>query len=240
MSLLPRTRPKPTAETLEPIDVPDLRADPRYIAAASLLAEFRARHERLEQERIRLAIEHQLRGKAPDEKSPADAQLRDRLAVLQALPPLPVAAAPGAAHAGDRIAKGKAILNGETVAAPADHSGKMAEIDRQLEAIREAIFEQSEVVNEIVGQITLEIATDLKPQWDALQLQWYRSAQEFARVTAQVHDLRARIVAAGILSRSDVLAMPAVRSPLILGSETSYDSEISHWRRILETLGILR
>lgn len=225
-----------------PVDnivVPDLHADPRFGEASSLLQAFRHHHERLEKERDRLILEHLLDGKPANPKSQQDTMLRGRLADLNALPPLPIAPVAGVADLTDAVARGRAILSGETVAKPTDHAGRLAEIDRQILAIREAMLEQTDVVDEIAQQLTLEIATELKPAWDALQLHWYRSAQNFASVTRQVQDLRARITAAGVRSCTGTLAMPAVRSPLVLGDESIWDSEISGWRRILERLGIL-
>jgi hypothetical protein len=132
-----------------------------------------------------------------------------------------------------------ALLAGGIVPKQMDHAAAIADLDRQIIAMHDAVIAQTEVVYEIDAQITLELATDLKPAWDALQLRWYRSAQDFASVTREVRDLRARITAAGIGARSDVLAMPNVRSPLLLGDESAWDSEISGWRRTLERLGVL-
>jgi hypothetical protein len=95
------------------------------------------------------------------------------------------------------------------------------------------------IVAEIAAELTLEYSLRLRPAWNALQLELYRAAQELARTTRRVRELRASIVAAGIGSRSDVLAMPGVRSPLILGDESDWHSEIAQWRRILEQIGIL-
>jgi hypothetical protein len=239
MPILPRR--STTAATMpDEIEVPNLRADPRYEAASSLLSSFRDRFIRLQQERDRLILDHALRGKPADPKSSADAVLRQRLAQMQALPPLPAGGEAGSTtDTNDAIARGVALMAGYAAPKPQDHATQIADIDRAITVMHDAVIAQTEVVDEIHQQLTLEIANDLKPEWDALQLLWYRSAQDFAAMTRRVQDLRIRITAAGIGSRSDLLAMPNVRSPLMLGDETVWDSEISTWRRILERLGIL-
>jgi hypothetical protein len=205
MPILPRR--STTAATMpDEIEVPNLRADPRYEAASSLLSSFRDRLIRLQ----------------------------------QALPPLPAGGEAGSTtDTNDAIARGVALMAGYAAPKPQDHATQIADIDRAITVMHDAVIAQTEVVDEIHQQLTLEIANDLKPEWDALQLLWYRSAQDFAAMTRRVQDLRIRITAAGIGSRSDLLAMPNVRSPLMLGDETVWDSEISTWRRILERLGIL-
>jgi hypothetical protein len=165
--------------------------------------------------------------------------LRMRLAQLHTDPPLTPAASPSPAAPSPAIAAGLEVLAGKPVAPPPDHQARLLEIDRQIAALGAAMMEQAEVCEEIAGALTLDYAQRLQPAWNQLQIEMYRAAQELARSTRRVREFRAKITAAGIGSRSDILAMPNVRAPLMLGDESVYDSEISGWRRILERLGIL-
>ncbi len=241
MSLLStRTaRPDP-AETV----IPQLRDDPEYAAAAALLAAFRDRLAQIERDRQIIDYEAHFAGRAPESDGESDAQLRRRLAELRAAaqgvaPVAPVAAAKSPAPS-PAIAAARAMLAGEVVPAAPDHRARLLQLDHDRAIVMAAITAQTEAVDAIAGELTLKYATQLRPAWNALQLEMYRAAQELARSAARVREFRAAITAAGIGSRSDILAMPNVRAPLILGSESQFDSEISGWRRILENMGILK
>jgi hypothetical protein len=240
--LLRMTRSTATSSDPAAVEIPRLADDSEYAKADELLTAFRLRLDRLQHEKIRLILLRELAGKPVDPRSTTDAQLRLRLAQLQALPPLASVAAPIAA-AGTvpkAVAAGVAIMSGAAVTpAPPDHATQMQALDRQADVIGAAIQAQTEIVDAIAQELTVRYATQIKPAWDALQLEMYRSAQELARATARVQAMRFAINNAGIRSCSTVLSMPNVRSPLMLGAESEYGSEISTWRRTLEKLGIL-
>ncbi|HVA41671.1 MAG TPA: hypothetical protein VNF49_13465 [Candidatus Binataceae bacterium] len=235
---------KSTTTDLADTPIPQLRDDPAYAEAAALLVAFRDQLALIERDRLIVDFEQHLAGRAPESDGEANAQIRVRLAGLRAAAqgsaPAPVAPKSNAAAPSAAVAAGLAVLAGESVPVPPDHAARVGKLDRDHAAIRAAITAQTDVVDQLAGELTLRYATELRPAWDALQLEMYRAAQELSRSAARVRDFRAAIVAAGIGSRSDVLAMPNIRSPLILGSESQYDSEISGWRRILETQGILK
>jgi hypothetical protein len=221
------------------VTIPRLLDDAGYAAEVDLLTSFRDRAERLEREKQRLDLENYFVGKSPDPKSPQDSAMRARLALLRADPPLTPVTSPSPAAPSPTIAAGIEVLAGKPVAPPPDHRAKIQEIDRQITALKAAIMEQTEVCERITGELTLEYATRLRPAWNQLQVEMFRAAQELARSAKRVREFRSAITAAGIQSRSDILAMPNVRAPLMLGDESVYDSEISTWRRILERLEIL-
>jgi hypothetical protein len=221
------------------VEIPQLRDDPRYAAAAELRSTFEQRMARLEREKMRMILARDLNGRTPDPKSTSDQALRARLAVLSAEPPIQPLAPTPTASTSPAIALAMEVLNGKPVAAAPDYAAQIQEIDRQIEALYRAICEQAAIVDDIADELTLEYALRLRPAWNQLQIEMYRAAQELARTTKRVQQFRNAITAAGIRSRSDILAMPNVRAPLILGDETHYDSEITGWRRILERLEIL-
>jgi hypothetical protein len=232
------TTPKLLRDPAEVV-IPRLADDPQYAEATTLLSNFTDRLDWLRREKDRVDLDHYLSGREVNPKSETDRSLRARLALLNSH----AAAAPVALAAPDApspaIALALSVLAGQPVAPVLDHKAQIAEIWRQIDAIEAAIREQNEVCENIAGELTLRYAKQIKPAWDQVQIEWYRAAQELARQTKRVHQLRAAITAAGIRSRSDVLAMPNVRSPLMLGDETNWNSEIAGWRRILEKLGIL-
>lgn len=233
------TTPRLMRDPVE-VTIPHLADDAEYAAAIDLLSAFERRKERLERDKQRITLERHLDGKTPDPRSSTDTSLRARLRALQTETSGQTSAAPTApAGAPAAITAGLAVLSGTPLAPVLDHEAQIQEIDRQIAALRDAIREQTEVREEIADRLTLDYAQRLQPAWNQLQVEMYRAAQELARSTRRVREFRAKITEAGIRSRSDILAMPNVRAPLMLGDESAYDSEISGWRRILERLGIL-
>jgi hypothetical protein len=232
------TTPKLLRDPAE-VEIPQLRDDPAYAAASELLSAFQQRGARLEREKMRLILTRELQGRTVDPKSTSDQALRARLAVLSAEPPLQPFATTSAASSSPAIALGLEVLSGKPVAAAPDYTAQIQEIDRQIDALRDACRDQGAEVDRIADELSFEYNHRLKPAWNQMQIEFYRAAQELARTTKRVQQLRNAITAAGIRPRSDILTMPAVRSPLILGDESVYDSEISGWRRILERLEIL-
>ena len=220
--------------------IPRLDDDAQYVAASELLGTLTAGLASIERERDRLDLERYFASRSPENDGETDRMLRARLNKLRrdiiAVVP---AAAPVAAETPPAIADALKLLAGQPLPEPLDHAAHIRSLARQHDVVRAAIAEQSIVVDQIADQLSLRIAQQLQPNWNELQCRWYRAAQELARVTQEVHEMRSKITSGGIKSRTDVLAMPNVRSPLILGSETVWDSEISGWRRILEGLGIL-
>ena len=220
--------------------LPRVYDEPAYMAAAELLAAFRQRLARLEQEKQMIDLERHLGARFPDPKSTTDQSLRAKLAALKALPPLtPVPSAPSTGLT-PAISAGLEVMKGGTIAAPPGRAARVGELDAQIDTLSTAIREQSEIVQKAVEEISEKISRRIKPGWDAAQIAMYRAAQELARATRRVRDFRAAINEAGIRSRSDLLLTPCVRAPLVLGDEDVPYSEISEWRRILENLGILK
>jgi hypothetical protein len=231
-----------TADT-EP-QIPRVSDDPQYAEASALLAAFRERFERLGREKERLGLEYhfrsRLKGGGTGEDTASDAALRWRLEKLQAEPTLSASPPPSSAAVTPAIVAGLEVLKGRTVAPPPDHGERVEELDRQAAVILSAIDAQQLVVDAIADELTYKFAKQLQPEWNALQLEFYRAAQRLCQVTRQVQDFRRATLAAGIRSRSDVLLTPNVRAPLMLGSEDDWHSEITGWRRILESWGLLK
>jgi hypothetical protein len=222
--------------------MPRVVDDARFAAASALLRTFTDHLALLERQRMRLILERELEGKAVDPRSANDAGLRARLASLRADPPL-VPAASGRTplpHApSPAIAAAIAIVHGAPLAAVPDHGAQLAEIDRRHAAIREAIFEQTDECDRIANELSFKFCLELQPRWDAAQVRMFRAAQALASAAQHVRDLRRDMVDAGIRPLSQVIRMAPVRSPLVLGSEMDWNSELAGWKRLLDSWGLL-
>lgn len=222
------------------LDVPQVADDPDYARAAAVLTAFVEHAEGLRQERRRLQLEGHFQNRPARDNSPADQGLLAQLIALRSLPPLSPTPTPAPASASPAILAGLAVLAGEPVVPKPGLQEQVQLVDRQLAVLSDACRAQQEIVDAIRDEVSARYAKQIKPRWDAIVLSMYRDAQQLARSTAEFRDLRAKIVRAGITGNSVVLRAPNVRTPLVLGSETDWGSEISTWRRLLESWGLLK
>jgi hypothetical protein len=229
---------RPQREPIE-YDIPQMRDDPEFAAASEMLSVFNAHLERLQQEQTRLRLVEHFGSSKPGSDRPSDSHLRARLAELNKLAPVSGPIPEGPKAPTPAIAAALDVIRGVPVEQPPDMQAQMRAVEVRIDILSAARGEQLTILQQIKDRKTLEFSQMLSPQWNAMQLELYRAAQEFARVTDRVRAFRASINAAGIGSRSDLLLQPNVRAPLILGSESEWTSEISGWRRVLQTLRII-
>jgi hypothetical protein len=253
MSLSPFKRSTIAPEDTE-ISVVD--ADPRIVPATDLLRAFQAKLEEVSRDREIAICEHFLRdkpvkpaGMIVDTKLMTitdysqDTRQREMLAKLKrerdrGTPTAP--APPDPDIASKTILDGLAVIKGVPFVPPPAYAAQIAQFDRQIAALNAAISEQTKLIEDLRDELTYEYAQKLVPVWNELQREFFRSAQEMARNFDRVQQFRHRITQAGIRSRPDILGQPTVRAPLVLGSESEWDSEIRQWGRILEQNGILK
>jgi hypothetical protein len=75
----------------------------------------------------------------------------------------------------------------------------------------------------------------------ALHVQLFRALQVVSEIAEQERAVRSAVAACGYVVRTDICPAPAVLSALLLlGSELDYQSQISQFRRLLQTRGILK
>jgi hypothetical protein len=235
MALLNRT--KSANNPTDDARIPDPRDDPDYAAAAALLASFNARYDGLEQEKQKLDLEARFAGRSARDDGPALRELRARLAALRALPPLKPMQAAAPAATSPAIAAGIALLQGQPVAPAPSYAAQITAIDAQLSVLSSAIRDQSEVCDGLLREQIEVCAKQVLPRWNSMVIEMYRDAQQLSRSTTRFRAFRAQIVARGICT--ETLKSPNVVSPLQLGAEDDFRSEISRWREILAAWGLL-
>jgi hypothetical protein len=237
MAILQKLRAFP-ADPADPaeIEIPELRNDPDYAAASALLGALGNHRERLRLEREKTILQ---RLADAEDWGGNETVLRIRLAALQALPPLAPSAIPAPDAPSSAIVRALAAMAGKPIAEAPNFQTSIANIDRDSDALDEAIGEQHGILGAIADTLTAEYSERLRPACHALNLEMFRAAQQLARSTNRMRKFRARVSRAGIKDRSDILWTPNVRGPLVLGNEEEWDSEISGWRRLLEGRGVL-
>jgi hypothetical protein len=153
-------------------------------------------------------------------------------------------AAPGAPKPGAlpaEIERALSILRGGEATQPGDAKvdKQLAQLDEEIIAIESGIYVNAQRVREARSAASYDAAVKLKDAHGKLTLQLYRSAQAFVRMAEEERLLRVAFTSAGF-SRSDILPMPIVTgAALVLGSETSWESQIAQARRDLEKRGLL-
>jgi hypothetical protein len=215
----------------------DIHTDARLKGPIELLAAFEQKYHLLERARLRLSYQNHFAGRSAVDDSEADKPLRARLAELESDPPLrpiPPRTLPTASAA---ISRGLQILAGEKIEPAPTIALQIAEIDGQLTDLGRAIAEQREDVDAISGELAAEYGRSLLPAWNAKVIAMFRAFQEASRATTDFREFRARIINAGI--RTEILRSPNVSAPLILGDESDNTSQITFWKKTLQTWGLL-
>ena len=121
-------------------------------------------------------------------------------------------------------------------ATPADDT---AQARQDIDTLGEAIGAQSEIVENLRGELSLAMAKQLSSEHRARVLALYRAAQALVRARDAETDLHSDLIAAGYIYRADILPNFNLGGAYAIGSESTWDSQISTLRRTLEERGVL-
>jgi hypothetical protein len=237
---LPKLRSAFQTDPPEADAVPSIYDDPQLQKAQALSQAFRDAIARLEKTKIALTIERIFQGRAPWKNSTSDDDLLARLQSIRADLSTSTPTVPAAPDTPSRaIQLGLDLLAGRPIPAAPDHAMQIAGIDGQIDVLKAALDEQDRIVEVISDALIWKYAVLVQPRWNELVVGMFRAAQGLAASTARFREFRAQLVANGIRGGSTVLQSPAVRSPLVLGDETDWNSEIAQWRRVLEEWNLI-
>ncbi len=225
-------------------EITPIADDPDYAEADTLLSALRSKHAEISTLIETLELEQWLGPRPADPRSESDRQLRWRLRKLRAalsisaVLPQPIAAT---AAGGPDLQAALQLLRGEKVAPAPSVPEQIEAAKRDLAVLDIAIHAQAEVVETIRAAKALEVSHRIAPRNDALLVKRYRVMQALAAVERELCELHARFIECGYgpHPRSDITPFPAVRASLVLGTEDTWNSEISMHRRYLEGRGIL-
>jgi hypothetical protein len=124
---------------------------------------------------------------------------------------------------------------------PLKPSGRLAQLQDAKVIVAEGIRTVDAQLEELRSQAAYEQAARLQKRHGELLVELFRTAQRFAEKAADEQSLRAAFAGAGYQPRYDLLPVPGVLGAiLLLGRETHWDSQLSHYRRFLEERGLLR
>jgi hypothetical protein len=231
------------AAAVSSVSVPPISEAPRYEAASQVVRVLeharglaQAEYDLLQIEAAHASIAANEITNSPrrqQEKQRAD-RLRQRLA--QATPtaaPQPVGDVPPAVKVGLEVA------SGGTITKPANRQKRLTELRDKLEILDAALHEQNGVVARVQEELSYQVCVELREAHNELLRQQLHAAQSLAAVTDVERAFRAAILHAGYTIRADIIVVPAVRAPLMLGSEQDLGSEVSTWAQILKNNGVV-
>jgi hypothetical protein len=217
-----------------------LQDDTAYAAAQQVVDIITERSNRLRREAERLRLEDVFAVKAPEADSANDRFLRQKLADLQAEPPLTPIPPTTREAATPAIAKALEAAAGGEVLPSLSLAEQLQRIEAEQNVLREGLTSAMEVRDEIAAELSTKRALAELPAWNRDQTELLEAARTVSRVMGRIGQREASIVLGGFTWRGHILRMPsAARTPRLLGSEDRFDSEISQWTRELQAMGIL-
>jgi hypothetical protein len=207
----------------------------------------RNNYTRIQDERDLLSIERYLSGGmgaagivAPrGEKAKEFAARRDQLkkklkiSTVEPAPRQPDAIPP-------EVKAGLEVFSAGAPKAPQSHAGRLAELDTMQIVVDEAIRVNRKQIDELRGVVGFEMSTRLQKKHGELSIAVFRAAQQLSEAAEAERSLRSAYTSAGYSSRTDLLPAPGVLGAiLMLGSESDYSSQLSSYRRFLQSRNLL-
>jgi chromosome segregation ATPase len=135
------------------------------------------------------------------------------------------------------IAAADALLDG----APSDVSdapAKLHDLDRKLAILRAGAARQTELVDRIRGELSVEAGKVVQAQHRKALAKILEAARQLVEAAAAERAIRGLLLDHGFEVIESITPPPRFAAPLIIGDESWYDSPLSHFKRHLEELGI--
>jgi hypothetical protein len=213
---------------------PRLADDPGYAEAAGVLAQLTAALARAEAElqrvNIRRAVAHGMRMGQQGERW---RDLKRRLTDLDKQLAIDAATPPSA------VVLGLKLIDNEPIPEPQTEAEQVAQFERHVHVIRDAIQEQAAVVAAIAAERSGETARREQAAHDECLIRVYRAAQELARALDAERLFRLDLVQRGFGWIPEVMPAPNLPGASRLGAESDPHGELAAWRRFLESRGLV-
>jgi hypothetical protein len=196
--------------------------------------------ERIGDEAALIAIERHLWSAPPKgEKAKEFRERRDRLKAKLKVgtvePPAPKADA-----LPETITRALEVFSDKAVKDRPAPGARLAELDEMEITVSAGLYDISAMIRDLRGDAGYEQAAALQKHHGALSLQLFRAAQKFAEAAEAERSLRVAYTSAGYPPRYDVLPGLQLGAVLVLGNESDFTSQLSHFRRFLEDRKILK
>lgn len=164
---------------------------------------------------------------------------RDRLkAKLKVGAPVPAKPKPGALP--DSVVRALAVFESNTPKDRPAQGMRLAELAEMEIVVSEGIGAVRTLIDEMRRDASYDQAAILQKRHGELGLALFRAAQAFAEAAEAERSLRTAFVGAGYSPRYDQLPGLQLGAVLVLGTESDYSSQLSQYRRFLQSRGLLR
>jgi hypothetical protein len=118
---------------------------------------------------------------------------------------------------------------------------RLADLQEKQVVVEAGLRDVHALIEDLRATAAYETARALQKRHQALCVDVFRAAQKLSEAAFAESSLREAFVAAGFRARSDLLpsAVAELPSTLLLGSESQWSSQISQFRRLLTSRGLL-
>jgi hypothetical protein len=110
---------------------------------------------------------------------------------------------------------------------------------KEVERARAALAGATDKVVEIKNTRSLEVCTALRAEQHEHLRSLFDALEAAGRAAGHLAGIAARIISAGYDCRSDILGIPLPTAIFALGSTADFGSELSRFRRELQSRGII-
>jgi hypothetical protein len=142
------------------------------------------------------------------------------------------------AGGGDAIEIADRMIDGRTIPDDQDSPAKLAKLERKIEVLRLAIAKQSEIVDRLRGELSVEAARLVQVRHRKALVKILDAARALVAAANAERGIRAELLDLGFEVLDSILPAPRLAAPLILGDENFHDSAIAYFVRQLGELGL--
>jgi hypothetical protein len=228
---------KPRPKSKGAPNIAPIHEDTRFAELAAVLRFLEDGMSQIEREADALRIEDYLTLRPKDPRAP---YLNDRLKKYHSSAPAKKVAEPANDAMPDTVAVALELLNKGSRPVHRNRKAIIQQLEGDRDLIGKAILDQRAVIDALRDELSSALAIRLVKKHRELVLGQFRAAQALAAATDLQDEFRSLFISAGYTWRDDLLPAPQLRAALVLGSEATFESDISRTRRALEELKIIQ
>lgn len=172
-------------------------------------------------------------------RGPRADTLRARAETLRKALPAPVVAQSEPDGLPPAVVAALALLQGEKVALQQDRGARLNQLRQELAIIEAASSGVSVLLDELKSEQTVEAATALSPKHRAALAEIYAAAAALAAAAQAEREIIVSLIGAGYDAAEHILQRPGLGAASRLGTLLEHDSEISFFKRRMQSLGVI-
>ena len=172
-------------------------------------------------------------------RGPRAKTLRARAETLRKALPAPVVAQSEPDGLPPAVVAALALLQGEKVALQQDRGARLNQLRQELAIIEAASSGVSVLLDELKSEQTVEAATALSPKHRAALAEIYAAAAALAAAAQAEREIIVSLIGAGYDAAEHILQRPGLGAASRLGTLLEHDSEISFFKRRMQSLGVI-